>query len=373
MGWGDGNTNLSLMPWLERFVPHTRKIAGVPDEKVYRISMPEITALTQLKYSGRGSEEIFSERNLKFQKRIPQQLISEAEVIIGFDTSSHYLVERVHAAGKKFILDASIAHPRAKERIYEDLRKAYPQWAGQSQAKSEEMIMLEEAEMNRADAIAVASAFTRSTYIDHGIDPAKIHLNPYGTDTTFFKSKWNSVRRREPGQPVVFAFMGNISARKGIPQLLEAWRNLHAAFPQAKLLLAGNGGIPHGVTVPKGVELQPFIAPGERLAFLHSADVFVFPSYFEGFGQVILEAMAAGLPVISTTHTAAPELMRDGVEGFITSPGDDGALLQAMRLLATNPQQIEIMGRAAAEAAQQFTWEAYGNRWVEIIRKVAVG
>ena len=81
--------------------------------------------------------------------------------------------------------------------------------------------------------------------------------------------------------------------------------------------------------------------------------------------------MACGLPVITTTHTAGPEVMQHGLHGFITEPGDDAALLDAMVYFAEKSDRIETMGRAAREAVLPFTWDAYGDRWSVILERVS--
>ena len=101
---------------------------------------------------------------------------------------------------------------------------------------------------------------------------------------------------------------------------------------------------------------------------MSEADVFVFPSLFEGFALVILEAMAAGLPVITTPNTAGPDLIEDGKEGLIVPAGDANALREAMQSLLHNPERARSMGRAAHEKAKEFTWERYGERWEALVR-----
>ena len=103
---------------------------------------------------------------------------------------------------------------------------------------------------------------------------------------------------------------------------------------------------------------------------MSEADVFVFPSLFEGFALVILEAMAAGLPVITTPNTAGPDLIEDGKEGLIVPAGDVKALQTAMESLLNDPERAQAMGRAAHEKAKEYTWERYGERWEEMLHEL---
>ena len=100
------------------------------------------------------------------------------------------------------------------------------------------------------------------------------------------------------------------------------------------------------------------------------SDVLVLPSLFEGFGLVILEAMAAGLAVITTTNTGGPDMIEDGKEGFIVPAGNVEALREKMSYFIQNPEQASKMGQSSHQKARQYTWERYGKAYAEIIREV---
>jgi glycosyltransferase involved in cell wall biosynthesis len=344
-----------------------RKVPGIPDVLIHRQPFTEGMAWLRQRNESQRVETLLFERNRLFQQRVPNKCLAACDAVIGFDTSSWLLIERAHRHKKPFVLDGSIAHPALKEKIYANLRSEFPDWAGQMRPKPSWMVEVEQRELEDADQIVVATSFTRNSYLDAGIDTEKIFVNPYGTDLDFFPSKWDGPSVSISQEKVQFVFMGTISARKGIPWLLRVWRNHPDLHKKATLSLAGYGHIPSGITLPAGVNIEGFILPQQRNAYLHRADVFVFPSYFEGFAQVIIEAMACGLPVIATPHTAAPEVMRDGESGFIINPGDDEALANALRHFTEHRNAIETMGRNARLDVLPFTWEAYGARWGQIL------
>jgi glycosyltransferase involved in cell wall biosynthesis len=208
--------------------------------------------------------------------------------------------------------------------------------------------------------------------------------------------------------PFRFLYAGYLTKRKGIDVLLRAWSALqnvgHGARSMelgarkeneseargkgreakgagqedkgnglealgaglAELRLVGGGEQPHNL--PPGVVCLGQTPREALLREMSEADVFVFPSLFEGFALVILEAMAAGLPVITTPNTAGPDLIEDGKEGLIVPAGDANALREAMQSLLHNPERARSMGRAAHEKANEFTWERYGDRWEALVR-----
>jgi glycosyltransferase involved in cell wall biosynthesis len=373
-------TGIAFGENLQRWLPgkwKRRVVTGVPDGQLYRLPLVEWRALQHMR-QGFMPIEVLHRRNLHFQQQLPQKLIQNADLIIGFDTSSWVLANRAKAAGKPFVLDVSIAHPIEKEKIYQSLRKAYPEWQQELTEKPEWHIKLEQAEMEQADCIVAATRFTKSTLVKNGIDAAKIAVNAYGTNLSFFASKWempahDGYAATKAKSNITFCFLGMLTARKGIPWLLKVWPRLRQQFPECRLLLGGYGALPAGFQLPAGVEICGFIEPAQRTAFLQQADVFVFPSFFEGFAQVIIEAMATGLPVITTTPTVGPELIQEGVEGFVVEPGEDEALWSALRFFAAQPEAIAPMGRAARMAVLPYTWQAYGERWKAIATRVLQG
>lgn len=297
---------------------------------------------------------------------IPAREIAQADVTIGFDTSSRILVDRVHAAGRCFVLDQSIAHPRTKGRIYDQIRQKFPEWADDLDERDEEVLSSEDVEHQRSDCIAVASSFTKRSLVENGVADEKIVINPYGVDLARFKIK----PKRETKKVFRFLFAGLVSARKGIPLLMEAWSKL--AGSDAELILAGpltNGARRELKSVGDRVKIVGKVPNAELAELMADCDVFVFPSYFEGFALVLLEAMASGLPVITTTATAGPDIISEGEDGWIIEPGDVEALVERMRCCVGNRVKMHAMRGKARAKAEQFSWDAYGERWVQILQE----
>ena len=120
------------------------------------------------------------------------------------------------------------------------------------------------------------------------------------------------------------------------------------------------------------VRYIPSCSHREVLAEMASHDVFVFPSLFEGFGLVLLEAMAMGLPIITTPHTAGPDLITDGVEGFIVPIRSSAAIAEKLDELRRDPARRAAMSEQARVRARQFTWENYGRTLAESVSNLVV-
>jgi glycosyltransferase involved in cell wall biosynthesis len=223
-------------------------------------------------------------------------------------------------------------------------------------------------EYEQADAIAVPSRFAAHTFTDRGVPAAKMIVNPLGADRGRFAAP--SARART-GRPRIL-FVGEVGVRKGIAYLLETFAPLSAA---AELHLVGPVE-PGFETVLARHSLANVILrgplSGRTLERAYTdADIFCLPSVEEGFGMVLGEAMAAGLPVVVTNVTGASELIESGREGILVPPADIPALRDALRALIDDPERRVRMGAAARVRLEQgFSWDEYAERAFKAYRAV---
>lgn len=312
-------------------------------------------------------EERYFERNRRFQEAIPTAEIELADIVIGFDTSSWILARRTKELGKFFVLDQSIGHPVAKERAYSSLRERFPAWSSSLPRKRRALVEKEMREHELADLIVVPSRFAKSTLIEEGVNPVKIKVIPFGTDLELFHLP-HPVNESKPASRVVVLFAGTLTARKGLPVLLAAWKRLSESSA-AELWLAGSGTLPIAEErhLADSVKVLGPRTRGELARLMSQADIFVFPSFFEGLAQVQLEALAAGLPVISTYESGAEEVIVSGENGFVVKAGDESGLAQALKQLVENaPLRLE-MRRMAGESRARLSWKLYGDRWERLL------
>lgn len=155
-------------------------------------------------------------------------------------------------------------------------------------------------------------------------------------------------------------FVGQLSQRKGIRYLLEAFRNLH--LPGAELVLVGSiigsgKGLQHYRDVFQHV---PNVPRSEVHHWFERADIFVYPSLHEGSALAIYEALACGLPVITTPNSGS--VVQDGIQGYIVPIRDVERLKEKILLLYENRELRQEMSRRARLRAEEFTWAAYRQR-----------
>lgn len=337
-----------------------RIIEGVPAVRLRTMPLMGVMAARR-SHGGRSPQAVFHEYNEAFQRRIPAAAIRDAAAVIGFDTASWLTAERARSFGAPFFLDQSATHPHVRDGVMREVAARFPRWAGNYETRLPHVFDCERMEHELATQIVVASSFTRRSLVSQGVPAEKIHVNPYGVDLRQFRPASASTQRA--GRPLRFLFLGSVSALKGVPLLLDVWRRLDAGGHE--LHVVGHVGDRFRALIPERPGLKVVgKVPHESLPELvRGYDVLVFPSYGDGFGLVILEALASGLPVITTFATGGPDLIDDGAEGFLIEPGDAEALGRSIKFFMERPERLPEMAAAARRKAERYSWDAYGDRW----------
>lgn len=292
----------------------------------------------------------------------------ESPMVVGCYQVSHQAFLRT--SGIK-VLNYPIAHHRyiqgfvAEEREREpSFAATLPDWSRAPSWQEPELDL----ECELADRILVGSQFAAQTFVEESIATEKMMVIPYGMDHRRFYPK---VPGPEPRKIFRVLFVGRIEQRKGISYLLRAYRRFKG--PDTELVLVGSYK-DTGPLIPFRDDYQhiPHVPQADLPEIYRSADVFVFPSLLEGMGLVVLEAMASGLPVI-TTPNGPGDLVRDGLDGFVVPIRDVDAIVEKLEYLHAHPHARLSMGKNARQRAQTFTWERYREKSVEFISSLYGG
>lgn len=331
-----------------------------------QIRAPELFAKAS-QFLGWSGERVARLRNAWFQKLIPDQAIAASDAVIGFDTASWILARRACDLAKPFVLDRAAVHRSTRASIRGSFEFAGLAGQAASSVPTSAQDHLEAEEIALASKIVVASRFSERSLLDAGVAPEKIAVIPYGVNSNWFA---DAGARGGAGDKVAFLFVGHVTMDKGVGILLDAWKRMGTT--DAELWLAGGGDpavVQRAKSIP-GVRVLGKLGPEELRKAYQGASVFVFPTFCDGFGMVLLEAMSSGLPIIATPHCAAPELVEDGAAGVICPVGDAEAFAAAMADACANRSVWVKRGVAAQEIAKSYSWEAYGKRWASLLREV---
>lgn len=214
-----------------------------------------------------------------------------------------------------------------------------------------------------ADHIICASSFTRDTLLDAGADSARCVVIPYGVDAFDWPSNTadEGLAGNDKREALQALFVGSGVQRKGLHHLLRAWQQ--ATLPDGSQLTLVcrvlDPGLREIVARTPNVRFLPGVKHSDLNTLYRKSSLLVMPSLIEGFGQVYLEALAAGCPLLGTVHTCLPDLgtEEDGI--FLTGIADLEELTsQLERLARLLPDWPELRRRAQA-CAHAFTWERF--------------
>ena len=224
---------------------------------------------------------------------------------------------------------------------------------------------------NRADCTMVPTEALRAQLSAQGFE--RITVVSRGVDTRLFDPQRRSEALRQrwgattPESPVLIC-VGRLAPEKNLAAVLDAYQAVRDANPEARLVLVGDG--------PMRAELRArcpdAIFAGQRhgedlAAHYASADLFLFPSLTETFGNVVVEAMASGLPVVAFDRAAAGQLIRSGRNGVLVDGEDGAAFTRAALALLGDPQRCVAMGAAARESVRGFGWEDVVRRFESVL------
>jgi starch synthase len=291
---------------------------------------------------------------------------SKVRAVHAYEDCSLWQFMEARRLGKACVYDMPISYYRAREETLTELCRKYPDWLPSNWSPTIYDMPVEQKrhEMTLADLTLVPSRYAETT-IREFYPHKDIARAPYGVDAEF----WTPGPINKTPGPLQFIYAGHASLRKGTPLLIEAWSK--AELRDAELTLVGHWMLADSKrrSLPPGIKWFPPCASQALRDRYRESDVFVFPSFAEGFGLVLLEAMACGLPAISSEATIGPEIITAG-SGFISPTGDLDRLVELLRWCDRHRDELPAMGREARSLAERCTWSNYRNLVTKAVSKL---
>lgn len=229
-----------------------------------------------------------------------------------------------------------------------------------------------------ASGIAAIGQWAQQDYLQR-FPEVPVEDLPYAPDVSAFAAARVRVDSAADQAACTFLFCGQMIARKGVDVLLQAFYQVAEEFPQARLLLLGrqDEATELGANLPEGdwrkrVESVGFVGPQDLPAHFARADVFVLPSRHDGWGVVVHQAAAAGLPVIASEAVGSVRnLVVAGTSGMMVRAGEVKPLAEAMMTLAADKGLRERMGEESQQLGLALTPEKEAQKWVAFAERVA--
>jgi glycosyltransferase involved in cell wall biosynthesis len=277
-------------------------------------------------------------------------------IVHGFEGGCLATLTEARRRGIATVLDVPSSHEYAQAVISKEGGSTAP-------ARVTERVRSERA---LADVLLAPSELVEHCLLENGVPPSRIERLPYGVNLDEFRPVGTY-----DGRGFRVLFVGGISHHKGVAYLLEAWRRL--ALPKGELVLVG------GISKRGRQLLRRYdgvarclgqLTHAETRMWFGLSDVFVLPSLMEGSALVTYEALASGLPVVTTPNSGS--VVRDGIDGLIVPPRDVDALVDALRLLHSDADLRRRLGDSGRQLVESnFTWDHYRQRLVSVYERIA--
>jgi glycosyltransferase involved in cell wall biosynthesis len=310
--------------------------------------------------------QFHARNNQRFCKSVVNAGLSSSRAVYALNGAALEIFRQAKRRGLICILEQTIAPSSIEDRL---LAEEAQRWPGtQVQAglgcADNPLELREKGEWELADCIVCGSDFVASGLHSLGVEPSKCQTVCYGVDTAAFRSRKD--RAAEQGLRVLF--VGTVGLRKGVPYLLEALRKLDSPRVQARLIGAievNRGWLAENLGSARATGPMP---RSEILDMYNWADVFVLPSICEGSAVVTYEALACGLPVITTPN--AGSVVRDGSDGFVVPIRDSGAIAAALRRFLDDPRLLRRFSENAIARRPEIDLETYATRLIGLVNSL---
>lgn len=221
------------------------------------------------------------------------------------------------------------------------------------------------------DSIITVSQFTKNRLVKFGLNPERIFVIPNGIDLPSFNKSDG-----HPSQNNSLAILGRLVKQKGHIYLIEAMKRVVKEVPDAKLNVIGDGPLRSSLEakvreyrLDTNIVFRGGVADQEKFKMLCSSNIFVLPSLKEGFGIVLLEAMACGLPIVANDLPVLREVSIDGQNGYLVDVKNPEELAGKIVVLLKDEQRRKEMGKYNREYVKQFNWD----RIADMEEKVLLG
>ncbi len=222
-----------------------------------------------------------------------------------------------------------------------------------------------------ADEIIAMTEWERNEIAKYNINSDKIDTIPIGINLKKFRKTKTSYFRERGIEGQILLFVGQPTRRKGWQYFLNAMPRINKEFPEAKAVFIGYrrslemDEMIKKLKIEDSVSVFGFLPEEEKISAFQSADAFVFPTLYEGFGMVFLEAMASGLPIITTDVAGNKEIIEHGKNGFLVRPKDEKSVSDSVIKLLKNKGLQQRIRKNNREKVKLYDWKILVNKYLE--------
>ncbi len=337
---------------------------GIPKEKIVSLLALEIMKRGGIFLPQAGKRYLSVLQKDLYDRFAARFIPSDTDIFIGWSSNSLHGIRKAKQVGAVTVLERGSSHMLTQlELLREEFNLQGRVFNEHHPAITEKELK----EYEEADYISIPSHFVKRTFLKHGISEEKLIHIPYGVDLTDFRP----VQKEDKIFRIIYC--GGLTLQKGVHYLIQAFCELN--LPDTELWLLGGGGEEIHEFLKrydKGkVKLKGHQPQNQLHWFYSQSNVYCQPSIQDGFGMVIPQAMACGLPIICTINTGGEDLIKDGKEGFVIPIRDVTALKDKILYLYEHQDICREMGQSAKEKVSRgFTWDNYGRKIIDGYQRI---
>jgi len=334
----------------------------------YKIHLPKnkVEQMSSFYYFGHFLKyTIFPNTAWYWTSKVFDSLVSkndlQCDIFHGFSGHSLLSMDIARSHGAKLIIDMGAPHPD----IDIPLKKKQFKKFGYNYIPDFRLYKRQIKEYEKTDYILVPSSFVYDSFISNGVDSGKMLLIQYGVDL----NKFHIQPIAEKYDKFRIVYVSGLEIIRGVPYLLKAFKDLK--MKNAELVLIGRMSKKLKNVISRyktDYTYLGYIDHDKLVKKYNEASIFVCPSLSEGGPLVVYEAMACGLPIITTKNTGAP--ITNGKEGFIIPAGNVASLKDKIQYFYDNPSEIRRMGNNAYKTIQMYSWEKYGHNVLKMYQDI---
>jgi len=321
------------------------------------------------KYAGVPYPEAFLHR--VFARWAARQVASERwDVVHSWSGISEELLRAFSDRSARTILMRGSSHVRVQDRL---LREEEDRAGVSIDRPSSWVVEREEREYEYADQIAVLSSFAKHSFIEEGNSASRVQWYPLGVDNSDFRPSERVIERRcqriRAGESLEVLFVGTLSYRKGMLDAIRIAEELHEESFTFRFVGPVSSAFRTKMTALKNVAQHVPNQPQNQLPeWYNRGDIFLFPTVEDGFAMVLTQAQAAGLPLLTTTNCAGPDLINEGKNGWVLPIRSPEAFTERLRWCDHHRDKLAGMVQHTYEQYRAKSWTEVGVEFERICR-----
>lgn len=316
-----------------------------------------------------GRYGAFLSGSSRFSRSVARMSWEGVDAVYAFSSAALEVFESARKHGVVCILDHETAPADLEADLFREVEKKYRAWVPSHVTNDEQSLdqysARQRAEVDLADVVICPSTFSAQLIGDR----PTVEILPFAMSEAFNCPTEIDFNNANTSRPLRILFAGNDEIRKGLPVLVEALRKLPQELFECKG--AGNWNLSKLGWKSVSAVMEPLGAvPRGRMPDLYDwADVFVMPTFSDTMGVVILEAMARGVPVITTRNSGGPDLIQHGGDGYILDAGDSPAVAEILVELASDRDKLIDVSRSARKKSEHFDMTKYSERLLRLTQR----